>query len=251
MTPREKQRRPAPPHAQALRPTEMQPDRARTCRPLPRLLSRHEGAPTSGQSFLPPRKVGLHRLQRGTLGWKGPGLRAPDAQLSRTPAPRGPSPPSHSAARRFSSTQTVTRPTRVSWMPSVGKADRVLQALGQSVGGDEHVGGGEPGPLGRQPWGSPRPAQPAGPSLGHQGSKGENGRASEPALFEHDPCSSADSVETRFVLAPALAAPPISAFTAQPRAWGSRREAVSARSVWGVLWGDETLGDSAEVRACV
>ena len=85
----------------------------------------------------------------------------------------------------------------------------------------------------------------------HWAIKGENGRASEPALFEHDPCSSADSVETRFVLAPALAAPPISAFTAQPRAWGSGREAVSARSVWGVLWGDETLGDSAEVRACV
>lgn len=122
VTPREKQRRPAPPHAQALRPTETQPDRARPCRPLPRLLSRHEGA--SGQSFLPPREVGLHRLQRGTLGWKGPGLWAPDAQLSRTPAPGGPSPPYHSAAHRFRNTQTVTRPTGVSWTTTVGKEDR-------------------------------------------------------------------------------------------------------------------------------
>lgn len=122
VTPREKQRPPAPPHAQALRPTETQPDRARPCHPLLRLLSRHEGAPASGQSFPPPRKVGLHHLQRGTLGWKGPGLRAPDAQLSWTPAPGGPSPPSHSAAHGFRSTQTVK--TGVYWTTTVGKEDR-------------------------------------------------------------------------------------------------------------------------------
>ena len=116
-------------HGDAARPGKAMPPAPKaviSTRRSPNLRAESPAAPQGGS---PP-------LAEGALGWKGPGLRAPDAQLSRTPAPRGPSPPAHSTARRFRSTQTVTRPTRVSWTPSVGKAD------GQGAPGVGAVGQG-------------------------------------------------------------------------------------------------------------